>query len=71
MLFFSSGVTTLLMTPVTQVRFTCKSLQILWEETKQRGGDSDLLFGYDDPAYYLSQPLRQTCICVRLSVGRP
>ena len=31
-LFFSSGVTTLLMTPVTQVRFTCKSLQILWEE---------------------------------------
>ena len=50
-LFFSSGVTTLLMTPVTQVRFTCKSLQILWEETKQ-WGDSDLLFGYDNPAYY-------------------
>ena len=34
-LFFSSGVTTLLMTPVTPVMFTCKSLQILWEETKQ------------------------------------
>ena len=37
-LFFSSGVMTLLMTPVTQVRFTCKNLQILLEETKQGGG---------------------------------
>ena len=37
-LFCSSGVTTLLMTPVTQVRFTCKNLQILWKETKQGGG---------------------------------
>ena len=37
-LFFSSGVTTLLMNPVNQVRFTYKNLQILWEETKQRGG---------------------------------
>ena len=36
-LFFSSGVRTLLMTPVTQVMFTFKSLQILWEETKQGG----------------------------------
>ena len=50
-LFFSSGVTTLLMTPVTQVVFTCESLQILWEETKQGGRESDLLFGYDGPAY--------------------
>ena len=24
-----------------------------------KGGDSDLLFGYDDPAYYLSQPFSQ------------
>ena len=36
-LFSSSGVTTLLMTPATQVRLTCKNLQILWEETKQGG----------------------------------
>ena len=35
--FFSSGVTTLLITRVTEVRFTCKSLQILWEEIKQGG----------------------------------
>ena len=60
-LFFSSGVTTLLMNPVNQFRFTCNNLQILWEETKQwgggGGGDSDLFFGYVDPTYYLSQPL--------------
>ena len=36
-IFFSSGLTTLLITPVTQVRFTYKSLQILLEETKQGG----------------------------------
>ena len=36
-LFFSSGLTTPLITPVTQVRFTYKSLQILLEETKQGG----------------------------------
>ena len=36
-IFFSSGLTTPLITPVTQVRFTYKSLQILLEETKQRG----------------------------------
>ena len=58
-IFFSSGLTTPLITPVTQVRFTYKSLQILLEETKQGGGDNDLLFGYDDPAYYLSQPFSQ------------
>ena len=63
-LFFSSGLTTPLITPVTQVRFTYKSLQILLEETKQGGGgggggDNDLLFGYDDPAYYISQPFSQ------------
>ena len=38
MLFFSSGLATLLITPVTQVGFTYKSLQILLEETK-RGGE--------------------------------
>ena len=36
-LFFSSGLTNPLITPVTQVRFTYKSLRILLEETKQGG----------------------------------
>ena len=58
-LFFSSGLTTPLITPVTQVRFTYKILQILLEESKQEGEDNDLLFAYDDPAYYLSQPISQ------------
>ena len=68
-LFFSLGVMTLLMTPVTQVRFTCKILQILWEETKQ-GGVSDLLFGYDDPTYYLSQPFSQYWVWLGSLVGK-
>ena len=71
------------MTPVTQVRFTCKSLQILWEETKQGGwggGDSDLFFGYEDPAYYLfgyehpayylSQPFGQYWVWLGSSLGK-
>ena len=69
-----------LITPVTQVRFTYKSLQILLEETKQGGGDNDLLFGYDDPGLLPQstlQPIlslvgffgRQAGIYVRLSVG--